>query len=304
MLVGLPVSGSRCAGMPFLPMNGPTPKPWCVVYFVFAAGRGRRYTEIVGLALCQAVLRIEVAARGIAHHLDGELRIDARAVRPLRRPRQPDAEQAALEQQRVRAADRLRQVRAVRAIDRREQRILALGRRPSARGCCVTDSAHAVRRLVAGDAGAAVGADRLEERMALGLHAPGGVVDAHFPALVCVAGEFRQGIALPGRPPRIAHAHPPPSRRLHSRQLPAPPGLLWICASASPSEPEPRTHAELASHDELVGRNAAERPGWGTECPGRTGCSRAGTPVRPSWRHGRRSRTARRRWSGSSRPRR
>ena len=50
MLVGLPVSGSTDDGMPFLPMNGPTPKFWCVVYFVLAAGRGRRNTEIVGVA--------------------------------------------------------------------------------------------------------------------------------------------------------------------------------------------------------------------------------------------------------------
>src|SRR4029453_15085353 len=51
MLVGLPVSGSVAAGMPFLPMNGLTPKFWCVVYFVLATGRGRRKTEIVGFAL-------------------------------------------------------------------------------------------------------------------------------------------------------------------------------------------------------------------------------------------------------------
>src|SRR3954454_19937232 len=51
MLVGLPVSGSVADGMPFLPMNGPTPKFWCVVYFVLATGLGRRYTEMVGVAL-------------------------------------------------------------------------------------------------------------------------------------------------------------------------------------------------------------------------------------------------------------
>ena len=39
---GRPVSGSREAGRPFLPMNGSTPKFSCVVYFVFATGRGRR----------------------------------------------------------------------------------------------------------------------------------------------------------------------------------------------------------------------------------------------------------------------
>ena len=48
MAEGLPVSGSREAGRPFLPMNGSTPKFWWVVYLVFATGRGRRYTEMRG----------------------------------------------------------------------------------------------------------------------------------------------------------------------------------------------------------------------------------------------------------------
>jgi hypothetical protein len=47
----LPVSGSVDAGIPFLPMKGLTPKFWCVVYLVLATGRGRRTTEIEGVAL-------------------------------------------------------------------------------------------------------------------------------------------------------------------------------------------------------------------------------------------------------------
>ena len=50
MLVGLPVSGSRAVGKPFLPMNEDTPKFWCVGYLRLAAGRGLRYTDTMGCA--------------------------------------------------------------------------------------------------------------------------------------------------------------------------------------------------------------------------------------------------------------
>ena len=112
MLVGLPVSGSTAAGMPFLPTNGPTPKFWCVVYFVLATGRGRRNTEIDGFALLQPVdagrCCSRVGSRTTSMVNSGSMR---RAVGALRRPRQRDAEQAALEQERMRPRIVRRQIR-------------------------------------------------------------------------------------------------------------------------------------------------------------------------------------------------
>ena len=49
--VGRPVSASRTVASGPLPTNGNTPKPWWVKYLVLATGRGRRYTEIVGVGL-------------------------------------------------------------------------------------------------------------------------------------------------------------------------------------------------------------------------------------------------------------
>ena len=121
--------------MPFLPMNMPTPKFWWVVYLVLAATRGRLNTETAGRAV-EAVLRTEVAARRIAHHLERELRIDHAAIRTTRRPWQANAEQAALEQQRVRGWIRARQVRAVLRRRSRRRSDPCPASLPSARGCC------------------------------------------------------------------------------------------------------------------------------------------------------------------------
>ena len=79
-----------------------------------------------------------------------------------------DAEEPAVEQQRVRAGQFLRQAGIVRAVDRREDRVLAVGGAP-ALADRLHRHAHRVRRLMAGHARAAVGPDRLEEGMALGL---------------------------------------------------------------------------------------------------------------------------------------
>ena len=79
-----------------------------------------------------------------------------------------DAKQAAVEQQRVRAGLILRQAGIVRPVDGREDRILAAGGAPALADRLHRD-AHRVRGLVAGHARASVGADRLEEGMALGL---------------------------------------------------------------------------------------------------------------------------------------
>src|SRR5262245_43598705 len=61
MLTSLPVAGSRIAGCESFKLNGPTPKPAAVTYLRFATGRGRRYTETVGVALdrpyCEFVLQ-------------------------------------------------------------------------------------------------------------------------------------------------------------------------------------------------------------------------------------------------------
>ena len=125
----------------------------------------------------------------------------ARAVGTLRRPRQRDAEQAALEQQRMRPRIVRRQIRTVHAVHGRKQRILAAGRRPA-----LADAAHrqrhAVGRLVAGDARAAVRADRLEERMPLRVERTGRVQHADLPAIVVVRRERRQRRPLARRPPR------------------------------------------------------------------------------------------------------
>ena len=88
MLVGKPVSGSRTAGRPLFAMNGPTPKLRCVRYFVFATGRGRRYTDTVGCGDVKTVHRVRVAARRVADDLERELDRQRRAGGVARRPGQ------------------------------------------------------------------------------------------------------------------------------------------------------------------------------------------------------------------------
>ena len=111
MLVGLPVSGSRRRRHAVLADEGPDAE--VLVRRVF---RVRDWPRTAvhrdgGLRAVQPIPRIRVAAAGIAHDLNRELGIDARAVRTLRRPRQRNPEQTALEQLRVRTGIVRRQIR-------------------------------------------------------------------------------------------------------------------------------------------------------------------------------------------------
>jgi len=90
-----------------------------------------------GIRALEAVGAMHIAAARIADDLDGELGIDLGAVRIARWPRQRDADQAALEQQRVRPRVVGWQIRAVHPVHRRKQRILAASGRPA-----LPDGAH------------------------------------------------------------------------------------------------------------------------------------------------------------------
>ena len=90
----------------------------------------------------QSVFRMGVAAGRIAHHFDRELGLDRRAIRAPGGPGQRDAEQAALQEQRMRRGVVLREARTIAAVDCREDRIppvrLApprLDGRPPTRSC-------------------------------------------------------------------------------------------------------------------------------------------------------------------------
>ena len=84
-----------------------------------------------GRCAVQPVAGIRVAAARIAHDFNRELGIETRAVGTLRRPWQRDAEQAAVEQLRVRTGIAGRQGGTVHAVDGGKQRILAAGGGPS-----------------------------------------------------------------------------------------------------------------------------------------------------------------------------
>ena len=103
-----------------------------------------------------------------------------------------------------------RQVGTVHAVHGRKQRVLAAGGRPSLANAAHRQR-HAVGRLVARDAGAAVRADRLEERMPLRVERTGRVQHAELPLLVVVGRELRQRRPLPRTPPRRRR----PGRRCH-----------------------------------------------------------------------------------------
>ena len=154
-----------------------------------------------GRRAVQPVAGIRVAAARIAHDFNRELRVDARAVRSLRRPRQRDPEQTAIEQLRVRTGIVGRQVGTVHAVHGRKQRVLAAGGRPPLSNAAHRQR-HAVGRLVARDAGAAVRADGLEERMPLRAERTGRVQHAELALLVVVHRELRQRRPLPRTPPR------------------------------------------------------------------------------------------------------
>ena len=91
-------------------------------------------------------------------------------------------------------------MRAVHAVHRREQRILALGLIPS-----TTDhlyrQGHRTCRLMAGDAGAPVLADGFKEGMADGIHGACGVHQADAAESVWIGRKSGQRLAAGRRPP-------------------------------------------------------------------------------------------------------
>ena len=121
------------------------------------------------LGALEAVLRAGVAPGRVAHHFDRELDWLRRAIGILAAARQRNAEQPALQQQRMRAFLFLRQSRAIRPIERREDRVLAIGCVPAVQQAGGGD-AHPVSRLVTIHAGSPVGSQRGKERMAVRVH--------------------------------------------------------------------------------------------------------------------------------------
>src|SRR5262245_7597825 len=115
----------------------------------------------------QTIGRIEIHTRRIADDLDGELWCNRMPFDGPRRPRESDAEQPAIEQQRVGTLERLRQARVVRAVDGRKQWIATVGGAPTIANRLNRD-AHRIGRLVTRHTGAAVAANGREERMAAG----------------------------------------------------------------------------------------------------------------------------------------
>jgi hypothetical protein len=98
---------------------------------------------------------MRIATRRIADDLERELDGQRGARRVARWPRQCDADETAREQQRVRGGIARGQMRAIAAVDAREQRILAARRLPALAhrrdGKC-----HGVRGLVTSHTAAAV----------------------------------------------------------------------------------------------------------------------------------------------------
>jgi hypothetical protein len=133
-----------------------------------AVDRNRRLSAI------QAIFRAGVAASGIANDFDLEVDGVRRTVSILRGPRERNAEQTAVQQERVRAPLILRETRAVRTVERRKDRVLAVRAHPALdhAGC---GNAHRIRRLMAVHTSAAVRPQRHKEGMAFGIHRPRGV---------------------------------------------------------------------------------------------------------------------------------
>ena len=154
------------------------------------------------LVRIQAVALVEIAGTRIAHHLDGEIRLERLAFIILAGPRARDADQAMIEQQRVRGALALRQAGAVRAIAGGEQRVLRAAPLPLTLDG-FDGEAHCVSRLVAGDASAPVGSLGSEEGMTLRLHRAVFQQQAQGPIGVRIFELSREGAALIGVPPRI-----------------------------------------------------------------------------------------------------
>ena len=173
----------------------------------------------------QAVDGVRVAARGIAHDLEREFDGQRRARGVARRPRRCDPDEAARQEQRMRGRIAGREMRAVAAVDGREQRVLPARRVPA-----LADrrhrQRHGVRGLVTGDAAAAVGAERREKRVVAGIDRAGRIEDAERAGGVRVERFRGQRPAVAGSPPlgcrrqarepdrcEVASTHPIASRR-------------------------------------------------------------------------------------------
>ena len=141
-----------------------------------------------------------VAAVRIADHLDLEVGCDGAAGELRHRPGPFNPEDAVLEQHRVRGFGPLREAGAVGTIDCREDRIAPTGRLPA-----IPDrldrQAHRVARLVTGDAGPPVGAERCEERMAGGLDRTPGQHRPQHAVGVGIVERFGPGAILAWAPP-------------------------------------------------------------------------------------------------------
>src|SRR5204863_4527621 len=101
---------------------------------------------------------------------------------------------------RVRLLFVLREVRAVRAVDRGEERILAVGVRPAVADK-IERKAHGVAGLVTRDTGAPVGAECREEGMTLRLDFAGLIQEAQLAEGVVVFLRGRNRDSAAGIPP-------------------------------------------------------------------------------------------------------
>ena len=169
---------------------------------VFRVG-DRAWPPIHGDHRCRAVQpvsRARVAARRIAHDFNREFRLDDLAIGRLRWPRQEHPEESPLEQQRMRLRVPSRQVRTVHAVHGREDRILSPRRAPSILNRGDRDR-HRIGRLVTAHAGAAVAANRLEERMPLRLDGATRIQDAKLAMRIGIRHIRRQRRTIAGGPP-------------------------------------------------------------------------------------------------------
>ena len=153
-----------------------------------------------GMRALQSILWVRVAPGRVAHDFERELRLYRRAINGLRRPWKKNSKEASFQQHRVRLRIAWRKMRAVHAVHRREQRILALGLIPS-----TTDhlyrQGHRTCRLMTGDTGAPVLADGFKEGMADGIHGACGVHQADAAESVWIGRKSGKRLAAGRRPP-------------------------------------------------------------------------------------------------------
>ncbi len=150
------------------------------------------------------VARLAEIWRGAALQVVGSLRTSMRKseVTSLGGPGEGDAEEAAVEQERMGGALGLGERGAVGAIDGGEEGVFAVGVEPAfANG--FAGEAHGVGRLMAGDAGAAVGAEGYEEWVAAGAEGAVGIGDAEETGRVVVFAIPGEELLLVGLPPGV-----------------------------------------------------------------------------------------------------